>query len=134
MTYANVHDVATRLGRPITDPDEVAQVLAWLTDVEAMIRARIPNLDLRVAEECPAADVVTMVEASAVVRKVLNPEGKVSEDIDDYRYRLSENSSRGELFLTEEEWALLSPARGGGAFSVRPSFEPDGYGRYGVWL
>src|SRR5690554_840820 len=99
MSYANVTDVSTRLGRPITDADEIAQVNAWLSDVSALIEARIPNIAARVADGQPSAAVVAMVEANAVIRKVLNPEGKVSEDIDDYRYRLNENARRGEVFL-----------------------------------
>ena len=120
MSFANVTDVATRLGRPITDADEIAQVNAWLGDISALIEARIPDIADRVAGGVPSTAVVAMVEANAVIRKVQNPEGKVSEDIDDYRYRLNENARRGELFLTDEEWALLEPGSGEGAFTIVP--------------
>lgn len=131
MTYANVTDVGTRLGRPITTADEIAQVNAWLADVEALILSRIPTLAADVTAGAPSEAVVVMVEANAVVRKVRNPEGKVSEDIDDYRYRLSENAARGELFLTDEEWALLEPGSGGGAFTIVPGGVTA---REGWWL
>src|SRR5690606_40269505 len=58
--------------------------------------------------------------ANAVIRKLKNPDGKVSEGIDDYNYRLNENSRKGELFLTDEEWALLLPGAGEGAWTIRP--------------
>lgn len=124
-TYANLADVATRLGRSITSTEEVAQVNAWLADIDALIAQRIPTLAALVAAGAPTTAVVVMVEANAVVRKVRNPEGKVSENIDDYQYRLNPEAARGELFLTEEEWASLSPGSGQGAFSVRPYFAPD---------
>jgi hypothetical protein len=120
MTYANLSDVSTRLGRPITDANEIAQVNAWLGDVEALILARIPDLADRVADGTPSTAVVAMVEANAVIRKLKNPDGKVSEGIDDYNYRLNENSRKGELFLTDEEWALLLPGAGEGAWTIRP--------------
>lgn len=125
MTYANVTDVSTRLGRPITDPNEVAQVEAWLGDVESLILARIPDLHDAVDAGQPTAATVVMVEATAVVRKVRNPDGKQNERIDDYSYGLSAEAARGELFLTDDEWALLLPRSSSEAFSTRPGFEPD---------
>lgn len=131
MTYAVLADVSTRLGRPITDTDEIAQVNAWLGDVEAMILARIPGLADLVAAGNPSAEVVAMVEANAVIRKIKNPDGKVSEGVDDYNYRLNENSRKGELFLTDEEWALLTPDSANGAWTIRPG---GLLGASGEWL
>ena len=125
MAYANLTDVADRLGRPISDPLEVKQVNAWIGDVEAIIRVRIPDLDERVAGGVPSPEVVAMVVTNAVVRKTLNPTGKQNERIDDYSYGLTEAAARGDLFLTADEWELLRPLSGTGAFSVRPGFEPD---------
>src|SRR6478735_3964414 len=116
MTYAVLADVATRLGRPITDSNEVAQVEAWLGDVESLILARIPDLADWVAGGVPSEAVVKMVEANAVVRKVKNPDGKQNERIDDYSYGLNADAARGDLFLTDAEWALLEPGSGEGAF------------------
>lgn len=126
MAYATLTDVSTRLGRPITSTEEVAQVQAWLEDVEALILAYLPGLAAAIANGAPTLPVVVMVEANAVIRKIRNPEGKVSEDVDDYRYRLNADAARGDLFLTDAEWALLStPSVSSGAFSVRPYFEAD---------
>lgn len=131
--FATLDDVSTRLGRPITDPDEVAQVTAWIGDVEALVVSRIPDLETRVAEGAPSAGVVAMVVANAVIRKVKNPEGYVSAGVDDFNYRYNEAARKGELFLTDEEWRLLVPSQGSGVFSVRPSFEAD-YSYPSVWL
>jgi hypothetical protein len=137
VTYATLSDVSTRLGRPITDAEEIAQVTAWLADVEAMILARIPDLDELVADGSPSAAVVAMVEANAVIRKIRNPDGKVSEGIDDYNYRLNENARKGELFLTDEEWALLLPGAANGAWTIRPVGLRRGPGQWvhpDVWV
>lgn len=126
MAYATLTDVSTRLGRSITTDAELAQVNAWLADVETLILSRIPTLAALIAAGAPSQGIVVMVEANAVIRKIRNPEGKVSEDIDDYRYRLNADAARGDLFLTDPEWALLSPGNGSGAYSVTPYFAPDG--------
>lgn len=122
--FATLSDVQARLGRPITDQAEVDQVNAWIADTDVLIRARVPDIDERVAAGTPPATTMTMVVANVVIRKLKNPDGKVQEGLDDYNYRLNENARRGELFLTDEEWSLILSTPSG-AFSVRPFFEPD---------
>lgn len=120
MTFATISDVSTRLGRPITDLNEVAQVQAWLEDIEAIILNRLPDLATRVAAGSPSVAVVAAVESNAVIRKIKNPDGKVSEGVDDYNYRLNENARKGELFLTDDEWDLLTPGAPDGAWTITP--------------
>lgn len=123
--FATLTDVQARLGRPISDAAEIAQVTAWLADTEVLIRARVPDIDERVAAGTPPAATVTMVVSNVVIRKLQNPDGKIQEGLDDYNYRLNENARRGELFLTDDEWALILGPVASGAFSVRPYFESD---------
>ena len=127
MTYATVSDVATRLGRPISDPLEVAQVGAWIEDIESDILDRIPNLADLIVEGRPTTATVVRVESAAVIRKMKNPDGVVSEGNDVYNYRLNENARKGELFLTDEEWARLLPLDStvSGVFSVQMYGDPD---------
>lgn len=139
MTYANISDVEARLGRPITDPLEVAQVNAWLSDIETAIRVgfRRAGFDLtaQVALGEPTADEVASVEASAAVRRVQNPTpGRTSrtESIDDGSVTDRWESSTDPWALTDSEWELLLPAADPGAFSIRPAFEPD-RGCHGHW-
>src|SRR5690606_32982928 len=126
-TYATVSDVATRLGRPISDPLEVAQVGAWIEDIESDILDRIPNLADLIVEGRPTTATVVRVESAAVIRKMKNPDGVVSEGNDVYNYRLNENARKGELFLTDEEWARLLPLDStvSGVFSVQMYGDPD---------
>ncbi len=118
--YATVSDVSTRLGRPISDPAEVAQVEAWIGDAEDLLAARFPDLAGRVADGSPLPTLVGAVVSNAVIRKINNPDGKVQEGVDDYNYRYSENARRGELFFTDEELGLLAPSGGVGAWTIRP--------------
>lgn len=119
MAYATVEDVETRIGRALTDVER-QQVTAWLDDIEAEIRHRITDLDTRVGDAAYKAMVVR-VEAAAVIRVLRNPDGKITERIDDYSWTRDSSTASGQLALLPEEWALLSPAVSTGAWSIRPS-------------
>lgn len=121
MTFATVQDVADSIGRPITDLLEVAQVGSWLKRVESRIRRRIPNVDL-LAEDPTYLDMLVGVEVDVVARRVLNPEGKKSEGIDDYRYSLTDTAASSDLWPTDAEWDEILPRAPRGAFTVRPRF------------
>lgn len=102
MTYASIIDVATTLGRPITDPDEQNQILNWIAKTERIISARLGDLDA--LDRQILADVISEV----VARRSRNPDGKRNERIDDYSYTLDAAASAVELTLTDAEWARLS--------------------------
>lgn len=102
MSYATVIDVATTLGRPITDPDEQNQITNWISKTERIISARLGNLDN--LDRQILADVISEV----VARRARNPDGKRNERIDDYSYTLDAAASAVELTLTADEWARLS--------------------------
>lgn len=102
MAYATVIDVATTLGRPITDPDEQNQITNWISKTERIISARLG--DLAALDRQILADIISEV----VARRVRNPDGKRNERIDDYSYTLDAAASAVELTLTPDEWARLS--------------------------
>lgn len=103
MAYALVSDVATTLGRAITDATEVDQVNAWISDAELIIRSRLGDLSAL------DADVLRLVIKEAVARRVRNPDGKDNERIDDYSYGLVDDAKKVGISITDEEWAMLSP-------------------------
>ena len=120
MAHAILQDVTDSHGRPI-DGAEATQALGWLDKIERIISRKLGDLDALISDGRLSAELLVDVETEAVIRKVKNPDGKVSEGIDDYNYRLNENARKGDLFLTDEEWALISPdlpATLGGAYSV----------------
>lgn len=125
MAVATVNDVATSLGRPITDTTEVAQVEQWLADAELLIRLRLGDVTLL------DQDALAFVEREAVVLKMRNPEGYSSESIDDYTYRWGRDS--GRVTITDEWWEMLSPETEGGAFTIRPSYVADDPASMAAW-
>lgn len=127
MTYASIADVAAELGRPVpTGAETIAQWNRWLTRIENQILARIPDLHDRVAAGDPTADLVADVEATAVARKALNPEGlrSTTRSIDDgsVTKTVDQERSAGKLELTDDEWDLLLPRPVRGAFTIRPEW------------
>lgn len=69
------------------------------------------------------AGLVANVEAAAVARKILNPGGLKSEQVDDYAYSRVSDAAQVDVTLTDEEWALLTPSRSErGAFSITPQW------------
>lgn len=126
MAIATYDDVAVALGRPITDPDEQAQVTYWIESVELQIRARLGD----VFDLDPA--VVKYVEVEAVATKMQNPSGFQSETVDDYTYRYGAETRR--VTILDEWWDLLRPASASAAFSTRPGFEPDLHSIDEGWL
>lgn len=104
MATVAVSDIATLLGRTITDPTEQDQIVAWIRQAEALIKVRLgplENLD---------ADAVKTVVEFAVVRHARNPDAITYSTIDDYSERRDSDAARPSIFITAEEWALLEPA------------------------
>jgi len=121
MAVATVDDVQDRFDRPLSEDERrLAEVL--LGDVEAMIRARIRDLDARVAADSNYRALVVKIEAAAVLRVLRNPEGYRQETEGNYGYSLSAAVASGHLFVMDSEWAELG-ARGG-AFTITPYLEP----------
>ncbi len=144
MTYAIPDDIADALGRAIdsvTD-SESRQWQHWLDRVERSIarafRRRGQDLATAVASGDPSADDVADVEVAAAIRKIQNPnwgETSYTQSIDDgsiTRRREGAQVGVDPLDLLDDEWTALFPTIEAGAFSVRPTFEPD-CGPFGAW-
>jgi hypothetical protein len=133
MAYATTGDVEARLGRTLT-ASEQGQVTAWLEDLEALVVSRLPGFAESVTAGVTSESVVRAVFASAVIRVLRNPEGlrQHTESIDDYSITktIDASASAGLLYLTDDEWNLLSPGASGEAFTIRPygvASRPDGW-------
>lgn len=119
-------DVAVSLGRPITDPNQQAQVNWWITGAEMLIQARLGDLgDLD-------ADVLNYVVVEAIAAKVnraaAGGASSITVNVDDSGVTRRFESPVTASDITDEWWALLSPSLTTGAYSVRPGFEPDSAG------
>lgn len=125
MATASVDDVATSLGRPITDSLEEEQVAQWITDAELLIRMRLGALDDLDQEA------LAYVVREAVILKMRNPEGYQSESIDDYTYRWGSGS--GRVAILDEWWDMLQPLGSSTAFSIRAGGVPE-YAAPDTWV
>lgn len=112
-----VSDIETALGRTLT-PGEQAQASQWIADALMLITVRLGD-----PSALPNQGALDYVVREAVVARFRNPEGYQSESIDDYTYRHGTETRR--VTILPEWWELLSPTGNSGAFSTRPSFEPD---------
>lgn len=132
MNPVSVADLEARW-RPLTSDQQIT-AQAMLDDAWAILSTRLPNLPTDVTVVPPATtavvsrEVLVAVMSAMVLRVLRNPDGKVSETIDDYTYRRSDAVANGALYVTPDELGLLSPAGSGSAFTIRPFGEP-GYAK-----
>lgn len=132
MSYADVSDVALRLGRPISEPLEVAQVEVWLDDVESIIEARFLRSGLVLADQVddndPTLATIVRIEAEAVVRRIQNPVfglTSVTRSVDDASVTERREGETYSGWLIDADWEDLFPTVNSQAFSTRPGFETD---------
>lgn len=132
MTYANITDVVKRLGRPISEAAEIAQVNAWLEDIVAIITAAFARAGLDLAAQValgdPSLATVVRIESAAVIRKMQNPDGitSITRSIDDASItERREGAVVNGADILADEWRDLLPTVNAGAFSTRPGFTPD---------
>lgn len=117
--FSNPSDVEILLQRPLTD-EEYAATKLHLAGASSIIRAVVTDVDDRLTAGSLDQDLVDYVAASMVLRVLRNPEGLLSESIDDYEFRRDAATSTGALELLDDETALLKTRRRG-AFTIRPS-------------
>lgn len=122
MAVATYADVAVALGRPISDPDQQAQVEWWLDGVELFITARLG--DVTALPET----VVKYVEVEAVVAKIQRAgrsESSITVAVDDGSVTRRYENAVTASDITDEWWTLLDPDANTASASIRPGFEPD---------
>lgn len=121
MAVATVEDVSVALGRPITSTAEIGQVNWWLDGLELIVGTRLGDISLL------NQGVLRFVLTEAAVAKIRRGDSRVTSETvssDDTSYTRRYESVSAED-ITDQWWNLLDPNVGTGAYSVRPSFEPD---------
>lgn len=121
MTYADPSDVSGRLGRSL-DASESTMVATRLADAERLLKARIPDLDQKIADGDVSIDLIKMIEANAVVRLVRNPNAYTGETDGNYSYQINWKTATGELEILDNEWALLGISQA--MFVIAPLLPP----------
>ena len=117
--YATASDVATNLGRSLTQAEE-AQAAQWIGWAESTIQRRLGDL----AQLDP--DTLNMVIVEAVSRRVWMPEpvSQVSVSVDDGNVNKTCSKATGLIDILPEWWAALGWVESG-AFTVTPYGTPD---------
>ena len=117
--YAIASDVATNLGRSLTQAEE-AQAAQWIGWAESTIQRRLGDL----AQLDP--DTLYRVIVEAVSRRLRMPEPvtQVSVSVDDANVNKTYQKATGLIDILPEWWAALGWVESG-AFSVTPYGAPD---------
>lgn len=121
MAHAKQTDVETSLMRELT-PSESQYVVAMLDRAEALLKARIPDLEEKVAASADYLARVVAITAEAVARVFRNPAGYRQESEGNYSYSLNFQVASGLLDVLDNEWSRLGIGMLG---SLAPTM--DGY-------
>lgn len=105
---ADVDDIVARW-RPLSD-QETVNAQAFLNDAWALLTLRRPTLEADMAASTVAEANVVRVVCAMVLRVLRNPDGKRTEQIDDYSYTRDDASAGGALTVTPDELASITPA------------------------
>lgn len=92
---------------------------AYLEDAWWLLTGRLSNLEANMTAGTVKVGNVVRVVTAMVIRVLRNPEGKLEESIDDYRYRRDSLVSSGVLSVSDAELADLTPGAGRRTNSVR---------------
>ena len=113
-------DVGDNLGRTLTYAETV-QAEKWIASTLTIIATRLGDTTLL------DQDVLDLVVLEAVSLRMKNPDGVTQREVavDDGRVSTRWEKATGQINILPEWWELLTPVRESGAFTVRPSYEPD---------
>ena len=108
---ADISDIESRW-RPLS-AQEAVNATAFLSDAWAMLLGRRPSLDADITAGTVSTDNVTRVVCAMVLRVMKNPNGFASETIDDWSGTRDALIASGELRITSDELADVTPGRRG---------------------
>lgn len=120
MAYATVDDLAARWKELSSAEEDMASAL--LDDAAVMLRAIIPDLDARLADERLDADVLSLVSCRMVRRAMSAPAGfegvsAFNQGAGPFSQSVSFANPSGEMWVSRAERRMLGLG-GGGAFTV----------------
>ena len=104
---ATVADIEARW-RPLS-AQETTNAETFIGDAWWLLLGRRPTLEADMVAGTVSTGNVVRVIAAIVLRLLKNPDGKMEESIDDYRYRRDALVSSGALYVSDDELADLTP-------------------------
>lgn len=122
---ATATDLGNRSLRTLT-PRELEVGATLLDDAWGIVISARPTVNTRldaVPEPAAFKALVVQILCAMVLRVLNNPDGKLEEQGDDYRYRLDQAVSTGALYLSDAELARLGEGDtvSDGAWTIRPA-------------
>lgn len=126
---ATITDLKERSFRPLTEQEEQVGAV-MLDDAWELILTHRPHVADRISGPS-FRNLVIQIQCAMVLRVIKNPEGYISEQIDDYQYRRDSAVSTGALYVSDAELALLgnAPGTSDGAWTINtfPTGRGPGY-------
>lgn len=134
---AVLQDLIDRSLRPLSTQEQTVGAVL-LSDAWGVILSARPHVEDRATTDAAYRSLVVQIQCAMVLRVLRNPDGKLEEQIDDYRWRRDSATSTGALYLTDAELALLGAGDGqsDGAWTIRARRSTaDGYWLHpDVWV
>lgn len=121
--WASFEDVVARwVGNDAPTNEELVDQL--IHDAEHVILAEFPKIQERIDEELLDASVVKMVVVRMVTRVLRNPESLTywQQTTGPFGQARNYGENNGDIWLSENEKALLAPKRTGKAYEVNQGF------------
>lgn len=111
----SVEDVQARIERPLT-VDEERVIPAWIQEAQILLGQTVRDIDERTqlavdAPEFLPVETVKMVIARMVERKVRNPGGLRSYEVDGYDQTVDRELSSGKIYVSDDDLDALAPRR-----------------------
>lgn len=103
-----VSDLESRW-RPLST-QETVNAQAYLDDAWSLLTTRRPTLEADITATTVSQGSVERVVCAMVLRVLRNPDGYITEAVDDWSGTRSPARASGELFVTPEELADVTPA------------------------
>lgn len=116
VTYVDIQDRFRTLSS-----DEMQTIGSLISDAEDILANAAANLGIQETDDEQTGRTFTRIVANMVIRVLRNPDGYLTETIDDYTYRRDAAVSAGSLYVTPAEVEQLRPAtapRRRGAFTI----------------
>ena len=123
-SHATPADVATRLGRPLTSPEE-DQIEAYLEDAEAKILGKLPEALTKSATSPIYSAILRAVECSIALRAARITDAVQAAYPNTEDWSTPPGSSRANVTVLDTEWRALGLVWYS-SFTLNPEPEDDG--------
>lgn len=123
MTWPTVikEDIVSRFRELESDEDAVIETM--ITDAQDIVEDAAESAGVPEPTTPRGERTFKRIVAAVVIRVLRNPEGYLTETLDDYTYRRDSAVSAGVLYVSDAEVEQLRPValRRRGAFTIVPS-------------